>query len=145
MCSDLDFSCTLFKNFHTVGCRLSFQERAIPCQQLNIIQFRIAREMIWFILFLAQSCGRWRSARPLFQSKHESCLPLLYQGFHWAAASATALLHILSHPVWTWFSQFPSSVRNILQMVLNSISHQFGDIMYKARSYIPSYSYLDLE
>lgn len=67
-CSDLDFSCTLLKNLHTVGCRLYFQERAIPCQELKIIQSRIAREMLWFLLFLTQSCGRWRSARPLCQT-----------------------------------------------------------------------------
>lgn len=143
MCSDLDFCCTLLKNLHTVGCRLCFQERAIPCQELKIIQSRIARETLWFILFLTQSCGRWRSARPLFQTNMNLIC-------HFSDRASTELpqcwLHILSHPVWTWFSQPPSSVWYILQMVLNSIFHQFGDVVYKVRKLeVPSYSYLDLE
>lgn len=56
MYNDLDFSCTLF-NLYTVGCKLSFQRRAIACQELRIIQFRVVREMLCFMLLIAH-CGR---------------------------------------------------------------------------------------
>lgn len=59
-------------NLHTVCRELSFQGRAIPCQE-----FRMLREMVWFILFIAQSCGRWSSVRDLCQCRHESSLPLI--------------------------------------------------------------------
>ena len=67
-----DFSCAVF-DLHAVGCELSFQRRAVPCQASERVQFRIAREMLWFMLFVAQSCGGWSSARGLVSEQAWIC------------------------------------------------------------------------